>query len=140
MIVVDASVAVKWLLPEQWDQEAKKLLAEDDRLIAPDFAALEVHGAILRRFRENALSEQVVRETCEIWRGMLADGLVTLQPDADFLDRAFELSIKARHPLTDCLYLALAEQMRATLITADRKFYERGRMVYKQVSLLGKAA
>jgi predicted nucleic acid-binding protein len=40
----------------------------------------------------------------------------------DLLDRAFSLSLDLDHPIYDCLYLALALDTDARLVTADRRF------------------
>jgi predicted nucleic acid-binding protein len=49
MIVVDASVIVKWFIPEVGDFPAKALLAAGDELIAPELARIEVASALIRR-------------------------------------------------------------------------------------------
>ncbi len=36
--------------------------------------------------------------------------------------RALELALELRHPVYDCVYLALAERLDRKLITADRRF------------------
>lgn len=38
--------------------------------------------------------------------------------------RAHELAVELGHPVYDCAYLALAELRGATLLTADRAFWE----------------
>ena len=58
MIVVDASVAVKWFIPEAGEEDAAQLLGGKKHLIAPAVIRLEVTGAIIRRYREGHLSEQ----------------------------------------------------------------------------------
>jgi predicted nucleic acid-binding protein len=49
MIVVDASVIVKWFIPEAGTEPAKALLAEADELIAPELARIEVASALIRK-------------------------------------------------------------------------------------------
>jgi predicted nucleic acid-binding protein len=44
-----------------------------------------------------------------------------LTPSLSLLDRAFDISIQARHNFYDCLYVALAEQEGCELLTADAK-------------------
>jgi predicted nucleic acid-binding protein len=46
MIVVDASVAVKWFIPEAGEEAAAKLLGGKKRLIAPALIRLEVTGTL----------------------------------------------------------------------------------------------
>lgn len=140
LIVVDASTCLKWLLPEPGNAEAEALLREGQRLIAPELAHLEVVGAVLRRHRENLLSESRVREVWSTWCGMLAAGAVLLTPDDEVFDRAFVISLQIRHPLKDCLYLALAERDGAEFVTADRALHQRGKKIHPQITLIGKAA
>lgn len=53
----------------------------------------------------------------------LPEFFVQLYPAADFLEQAFQLAFRLRHPVYDCLYLALAMREQAQLITADRDFH-----------------
>lgn len=138
--VVDASVCTKWLLPEQGAAEASSLLRMGDRLIAPDLVNIEVIGAVLRRNRERTLSDEQVGEILTSWGDMLADGSLSLTSNAEVFDRAVSISLKLRHPLKDCLYLALAEQEDADLVTADKQLHERGRTFYTRITLLGRGA
>ncbi|HEV3304463.1 MAG TPA: type II toxin-antitoxin system VapC family toxin [Planctomycetaceae bacterium] len=62
MIVVDASVAVKWFIPEPGEEAAVKLLDGTNGLISPALIRLEVTGAIIRRYREGHLTEKKARE------------------------------------------------------------------------------
>ena len=48
MIVVDASVALKWVFEEEWSDEAVALL-EGDNVIAPRLMAVEAANALWRR-------------------------------------------------------------------------------------------
>ena len=42
------------------------------------------------------------------------------------------------HSLQDCIYLAIAERLNATLITADAKFVAKARASHPRVELLGR--
>lgn len=55
MLVIDASVAVKWLVPEVGHEEAGRVLEGRDELIAPSIILMEVHSAILTRERLESL-------------------------------------------------------------------------------------
>ena len=46
---------------------------------------------------------------------------MTLIPDTDVLHSALSMALRERHPIYDCLYLALAAQQREVLFTADMK-------------------
>lgn len=136
MIVVDASVAAKWYLPEEGSAEAMTLLGGSEQLIAPSLIKVEVLAAITRRTRKKELTAAEAKEDCEDWLADLGDDAVELIPEADILGRAIELSLKIRHPLQDCLYLATAELHRAPLITADKPFFERASAQFPDVHFL----
>ena len=122
MIVVDANVAAKWYLPEEGSSQALAVLASPNQLIAPSLIKLEVCAAITRRVRMKELTPTEAKEDCQEWFDDLREDAVQLVPDAEILHRAIELAIKIRHPLQDCLYLAVAEHYRVPLITADEPF------------------
>lgn len=136
MIVVDASVAVKWLIPETGEDAAKKLLTDRCQLIAPTLIRIEVSAAVLRAFRENRLPEERARGAIAEWQQMLGDGIVHLVPDHEVLGVAVDLSFKSRHPLQDCIYLAVARTMKVELITADDKMFKRGGKAIAGIMLL----
>lgn len=46
-----------------------------------------------------------------------------LAPSAPLLDEAFRLSFRLRHPVYDCLFLALGLREDARVLTADRMFH-----------------
>ena len=52
--------------------------------------------------------------------GLLQDAPVTLvEPDDALERRALGIALELAHPVDDCVYLALAERMGRTLVTAD---------------------
>lgn len=134
--MVDASVAVKWFLPEPDAGHAKAILRQDERLIAPDVVSLEVIGAAVRRYRENELTEEEVRRINAAWAATLASGRLSLHPVHELTGRALDLSLLARHALVDCTYIALAERAGAALVTADEPLRDRGIKVYPRIRLL----
>src|ERR1700722_7462365 len=136
MIVLDASVAVKPYLEERGAEEATQLLAGPEKLVAPELIRLEVAGALCRRVRNKELDPDDAETRCQHWLAELDKGLFGLTPDKDVMAEAVALSTKLKHPLADCLYLAVAIRSHASLITADRTFHDRARTLYKQVSLL----
>jgi predicted nucleic acid-binding protein len=137
MIVVDASVAVKWFIPEAGEDDAAKLLGGNKQLMAPALIRLEVTGAIIRRYREGHLSEKHAREGTQAWDAMLQNRVVRLVPDAELFEEAVQMAFLAKHTLADCLYLAAAKQLAAPVITADVPMRDRGTRAYKNISFLG---
>lgn len=114
-IVVDASVAIKWVLPEPGSDRAAAIRTADDDLIAPSLAYAEIGSAIWRAVIRGdvpaAESRRDLKVTVSHYRRII--------PLAELADRALELATRLRHPIYDCFYVALAVQERCPLITAD---------------------
>jgi predicted nucleic acid-binding protein len=113
--LVDASVAVKFALDEDDFPAARALMAEP--IYAPELILGEAANGWWKAWRRGALSA----EDCDAAIRSLAsvfDQLVSSEPH---IVRASELSRELEHPIYDCVYLALAEHRRDTLVTADEK-------------------
>ena len=116
-MIVDASVALKWLLREPDSPKALDLLGRDD-LCAPAVLRFEIGYALTKRVRRRELS---AAEAALLWRE-LDDGPLRLIGDSSVADSAFELSISLRAGFYDCAYLALAIAEDDVLVTADEGF------------------
>ncbi|MGH7242368.1 MAG: type II toxin-antitoxin system VapC family toxin [Phycisphaerales bacterium] len=136
MIVVDASVAVKWLFDETNSESALSLLDQSSRLIAPSIIRLEVAGAVLWRFRDGRISYDAARAACDTWDDMLKRGILDLVPIEDVYPRAVDLALRVKHTIPDCLYVIAAQDHEATVITADQPMHERCSPAYSRISLL----
>ncbi len=136
MIVVDASVAVKWFLPESDSDQATALLVSGRKLFAPELVRVEVASAITRRVRLGELAVPYARAACAVWRQALASGVVTLTPNDDDLEQAIQLAVDLKHPLQDCLYLACAWRLAAPLVTGDVRFQEKAKARYVGIRTL----
>ncbi len=120
MIVVDASVAAALFLPEAGSAAAERLVlsaARPDRLEAPDLLPMEVAAALTRRVGRGELVAADARAAMALLPRL---GL-RLRGTAELLARGIDLSLAGRHPLPDCLYLALAQGEGARLATFDRR-------------------
>ena len=134
--VVDASVAVKWLLPEV-DQEIARRLQDDYQngamdLIAPDLLISEVGNVLWKRVRKRDLTPSVAEL---LFDGLLLDAPILLNSDAVHR-RAMNLSLEFDRPIYDCEYLALAWYHGCDLVTADERFYRAVRTQWPRVKLL----
>ena len=136
MIVVDASVAVKWFVPEPGEEAAQQLLKGAEPLVAPGLIRLEVGSAVLRCFRDGRIKEDKAHTAIEDWEKLLADGIMQRVDDNELFKKAVDLSFACRHKLADCFYLAVATMFNAQLITADRPLIERGKAIYPNITLL----
>ncbi len=136
MRVIDASVAVKGYMREVGSDAAIDLLTGLDRLLAPELIRLEVLGAITRRVRLGEMDADDARVRCRTWERAVRQDVVRVIPHDDLLAPATELALELKHPIADCLYLALAQRERIPLVTADRAFRDRAAHVYSAIDLL----
>jgi|SRR5271157_3826597 len=122
-LVVDASVAVKWLFEEQDSDRAEALLTsagEDNlKLVAPTILPAEIANALWKRMRRGDMDRQKTLDTGERFEEICP----LLLPIEGLVQRALELAIDSRHPVYDCLYVALAEELSSELVTADERLY-----------------
>jgi predicted nucleic acid-binding protein len=116
-LVVDASVAIKWVLPETGSERAVAIRAQNDDLIAPSLVYAEIGNAIWRAVLRGDVSAQDAHTDLAIAIAHYRR-LVALD---ELADMALALAVRLRHPVYDCLYLALAQRERCALITADRR-------------------
>ena len=111
--VVDASVAIKWVIQEAGTEAALRLLGHE--LIAPDLLVAECANILWRKQR---LGEISAREAGLAAR-LLERAELDLVPMRRLLDRATALAIALDHPAYDAIYLALAETTGRAFVTAD---------------------
>jgi predicted nucleic acid-binding protein len=117
-VVVDASVAVKWFVPEPDSDLAVELLRSRVARIGPDLLFVEVGTALSRRVR---LGEMTPKQAYDSLR-RLPRNVPNVVGSPSAIRDAMTLSLSLRHPLPDCLYLSLAKQVDFPLITADAAF------------------
>jgi predicted nucleic acid-binding protein len=116
-LVVDASVAAKWVLEEDGAERAAALRGSGDDLIAPSLIVAEIGNAVWKRaiWREVSARDAVraLQTAISLFTQLIAP--------SDLAARSIEIAIELRHPIYDCFYLALAEREHCPLITADRR-------------------
>lgn len=117
MIVVDASVAVKWALTEPGRDEALHVLKLGHRLVAPDLIYAEVANVFRKRMKR---SEMTLEQAEEAFRA-LSISIQTLVPSNDLAESALRFALQIDHSAYDCFYLA-ATRPNSYLVTADDVF------------------
>lgn len=116
--VVDASVAVKWFLPEIHWEAAWRLRDSQTALHVPAFFELEFSNVLCKKVRRGELS----RQDANLMLEQLGRVTINRHPDTRLLRAALDLAHPLRQSLYDCLYLALALQLKTQLVTADQRF------------------
>lgn len=124
-LVVDASIGAKWFLSEADSVRAAQLLYGPEVLIAPKLLRVELAAAVSRQFRLGLIDEKHARRRFQEMRQIVSEPGIKLIDDDLLLARAMEIAMQIRHPLQDCLYVALAEAEQAELVTADATLLRR---------------
>lgn len=122
-IVLDASVAAKWMLPseERLVDEAAALLRDYTegkvQFIVPDIFWAELGNVAWKCVRQGRWSarsaETAVRE--------MTERRFPTAPSADLLPQAFEIALQFERSVYDSLYVALAISRRIPFVTADER-------------------
>jgi len=116
VIVVDASVFIKWVVPERGTVEALKLRAE--RIAAPTLWLAECANVLWRHVRLNELTETEAADRLSQLRAADVEHIAI----EELLSEAFLFANQLRHPIYDCLYLSAAVRNNTRVVTADRRF------------------
>jgi len=132
--VIDASVAVKWFVPEPHSGEAASLLDPRLTLHAPDLLFAEVSNALWQKTRRRELRPGEARL---VLRGLASVPLV-VTPIRQLAAGALDLALEAGCTVYDAVYLALAIHHDCRLVTADQRFGRiiRPKALARHISLL----
>jgi predicted nucleic acid-binding protein len=117
--VVDASVAVKWVLDEAHSTEARRLLLPEYVLMAPELLPTEVGNVLWKRVRRSDFDKD---HALVLLDAVLARRM-SLVPSSLLIEDALSLAIETGRTVYDSLYLALAIQSGLPLVTADLRFF-----------------
>jgi predicted nucleic acid-binding protein len=115
-IVIDASVAVKWVLDEPRSDAALALRVQ--QLLAPAHWLAEAANALWRHARLG----EITAEEALFRMSELAKAPVASLPIEPHVAIALELAIRSGHPVYDCIYLALAIQRDTRVVSDDVRF------------------
>jgi len=124
LIVSDASVAVKWLLPEKVETLATEALSLLDRcgkneiqIIVPDLFWVEFASVLWKAIRRGNFP----KASADAALASLKRFDFPTVPSLKLLDSAFQIATAFERTVYDSLYVALAVQAKAQLITADER-------------------
>src|SRR6185436_13032392 len=108
MLVVDTSVAIKWVVPEdRIDLEPHTAIALsvlEHGLIAPDLIAAEFGNALWKKVSREEIGKPQAMEAMYI-----LPTIVSLLPMEAYARRAVEIALELDHPVYDCVFIAVAE-------------------------------
>jgi predicted nucleic acid-binding protein len=123
-LVLDASVAIKWYVPEVHTAEALRFMSPAFAMHVPSFFAAECGNTIWKKVGQRR--ELTPGRGREILDELFAYPRQVHDSEA-LVPLAFDLAIVIGNPklaVYDFIYLALAVGLDCRLVTADRPFYD----------------
>jgi len=124
VLVVDASIALKWVMTEAGSDEASLLLADmvdrDLSLVAPEHLLGEIGNGLRKRVAQGALSADDALAAMEA----IAALDLELVGGSERWFRSLSAALQWEVTTYDALYVLLAVDLDAELITADVRLAE----------------
>jgi len=117
-LVIDASVAVKCVLPEAHTDIAQRI-ARRAELLAPELLWAELGSVLWVRQKRRLVTPQEARVLVIQLRRLR----ITTLSMSSLLPAALDVAMSLGHGLYDCLYLAVALARGCPVVTADRRFH-----------------
>ena len=118
VVVVDASVAAKWLIAEPDSAIAVGLLDGSFDLHAPRLLASEIGNMLWRKVLNGSIDDD---EAARLAAALLAMPLQWRDDERTCVE-AVRIAVELGHPAYDCMYLALALLIGTKVVTADKRF------------------
>jgi predicted nucleic acid-binding protein len=115
-LVIDASIAIKWVVEED-GTELALALRQHARLVAPDLIIPECSNILWKKVQRKELS----KDEALIAARLLQSAEMELIPARALMESATRLAIALDHPAYDCIYQALAVEMGCRFVTADQR-------------------
>ena len=139
-LVVDASVVIKWVVPESGWNEARALL-KGRRLVAPDLLAAECANILWKKVQRR----EITGTEAGVAAALLEQADLELLPMRGLMRSAAEMAIRISHPAYDCMYLTLAAANGWTFVTADESLVRKirqqpGMTLTAAIQTMGEAA
>ncbi|MBS7645377.1 type II toxin-antitoxin system VapC family toxin [Candidatus Bathyarchaeota archaeon] len=122
--VLDASILIQTIVREKYTDVALKLVSMLEEIYAPSLILYEIGNALVILKRRNFITKEDAMRKFNYVKS-----IPTLNIKEIEFDRAIDMAIELDITLYDASYLNLALEMEAQLITADRKLYEKGRVM-----------
>jgi len=123
-VVIDASVALKWVFrDEEGVEQASQLLADSVagrlNLHAPDLLGYEWGNGLWAALRQQRILWEEASTAMSVFQTLN----IHFHPFVEVKDRALQLAHRYQRSYYDSAYLALAQQLGVWCLTGDRRLY-----------------
>ena len=116
MIVVDANVVARLVLPGQETALAEAVHRRDPDWVAPSLLYSEIRNVLVTMIRRRELREdQAIRAAERAVQVLKGDQVPVATHDV------VDLAVRSGCTAYDCEYVAVAKELDATLVTSDRQ-------------------
>jgi predicted nucleic acid-binding protein len=119
--VFDASVIVKWYLPENFSDKADELRRGVDEFHAPDFMCAEFANVLWKR----VMRGEILQSQAETILSDFGQLDLWLYPARQRVMAASKIAADTRTAVYDSLYLALAVELDCQFVTDDQKLFDK---------------
>jgi predicted nucleic acid-binding protein len=121
VIVVDANVAIKWVIDQPLRDRAREIVARRISVVAPSMFVAETATALWKYVRAGEIDEHQARQGLSLVLGQIS----LFEQDAILADEALQIGLQLNYAPYDCFYLVLAMQRGVPLVTVDQRFINR---------------
>jgi predicted nucleic acid-binding protein len=121
VIIVDANVAIKWIIPQILRDRARDIISRAEVLAVPSMFTAEVTTALWQYAR----SGHITNDQAHAGLAQILDQITLFVEDTELADEAIALGLDLNYAPYDCFYLVLAMRRSAPFVTADRRLINR---------------
>jgi predicted nucleic acid-binding protein len=121
VFVVDASLVIKWFVPEIYSEAARRWLDASHDYVAPDLLFSETGNVLWKKVRRSELDENEARQLVMD----LAQVAVETVATRSLLQDALALALTVGLTVYDAMYLTLAVRLETAVITGDDRFVDK---------------
>jgi predicted nucleic acid-binding protein len=127
--VIDASIAIKWVVEEDGTPEALALRRQA-ALIAPELLVGECANILWKKVQRDELA----KDEALLAARLLQAANLELVPMRSLFETATRMAIELDHPAYDCVYLALASESQCQFVTADERLVRKLRQSQRRAT------
>jgi len=121
VIVVDANVAIKWVVDQTHFEQAREIVARGIALAVPTLFVAEITSTLWKYARTKELAAKQAREGV----ASILRQISLFERDATLAEEALAIGTVLNCSPYDCFYLVLAMRRGLPFVTADRRFINR---------------
>ncbi len=123
--VIDSSVLVAVLTPEEYSEWAEEILDKVDEWISPELVYYEVANAIWKKYKKlKVIGRKEAYEAIDKALDTLKH-IIKTYSYSELLKESFKTADELNITVYDAVYIALAKKLNAKFITLDEELYRR---------------